>query len=464
MTLTLGLRIFRPRTSARRARWISACVLALAAVFSSPPARAEGLSSPNHVLFPFADTAGGDHLGASTNYKLGAALGQALGGPDSASANVALMAALVHILSRPGTVTTLTSLDEGTTESIVRLQWSAPGYDGGRGDLQTGTSYFIRVASFTVPDVFLYTDSGVLLVSTSGTKPGATVSATASGLQSNTTYFAHIWTRDPTGNIGYTSFRSTFVTLAKPPTALPTTFVDVFETSAAVQWAALPGASVQGDSNTSSGYILETSSTDFGAFLPGGLVISSQTPNVALSTLTVGGVDLNTTFYFRVASLNWLGKRNPASLLRLNLQISTSTTLVDLGGLEAALYASTVSVTPLVVSNIGTVPVQLYLSASTATAGTPWSIGVSSGEDTVALQGLWNASAPDPDAFVTALTTASRLSGGPGGDYAGGQDGNNLLAGANRSLWFRFWRPTTTITTDPQLLDVKVKAVYKFNP
>ena len=52
---------------------------------------------------------------------------------------------------------------------------------------------------------------------------------------------------------------------------------------------------------------MKQASTNFGALLPGGTVLSSSTPNVALSTLTVAGLEADTTYYFRVGALNWAG-------------------------------------------------------------------------------------------------------------------------------------------------------------
>ena len=121
------------------------------------------------------------------------------------------------------------------------------------------------------------------------------------GLPANTTYTIRVSALNRNGIASLTLFTST-ATLATAPTPLTKTHIGVFETSVTVAWAALPPSP---DESSSRGYRLDSSSTNFGAVTPGGAIGSSQTTSVAASSLTVTGLDRNTTYYFRVASLNW---------------------------------------------------------------------------------------------------------------------------------------------------------------
>ncbi|MFH1723593.1 MAG: right-handed parallel beta-helix repeat-containing protein, partial [Elusimicrobiota bacterium] len=78
-------------------------------------------------------------------------------------------------------------------------------------------------------------------------------------------------------------------------------FEGVSLTSVTVNWLPLPTAAQEGSTSTAEGYVLQAStSSDFT-----GTVYSSSTPNVELSTLTVSGLAMGATYYFRVGSLNW---------------------------------------------------------------------------------------------------------------------------------------------------------------
>ncbi|MFA6030017.1 MAG: hypothetical protein WC969_09200 [Elusimicrobiota bacterium] len=255
---------------------------------------------------------------ASSSYRLGASVGEAVAASTAAPAGLgsALGPGLRQLLHFPGAVTTLTGV-EGAELTSTTLRWTAPGYDGRMGALAPWTTYYVRVASFTAPDTFRYLDA-VVVVSTKDTAPGAAVSTPTYGLLSNTTYYAQLWTKDAGGNLSYASNRSTFVTLARltqktAPTDDPFLADDgtsrVFFTSATARWAALPTKPPEVDSMTAVGYVLEASSTDFGALSPGGVVSSSFTYSVRASTLVVSEPPLatNKVYHFRVGTLNHAG-------------------------------------------------------------------------------------------------------------------------------------------------------------
>ncbi|TPW19473.1 MAG: cell wall surface anchor family protein, partial [Elusimicrobia bacterium] len=130
------------------------------------------------------------------------------------------------------------------------------------------------------------------------------VFAAPPGLLPNTTYAFRVTALNHNSVPSLTVLDST-ATLADAPQTLAQSFTAVFETSATAVWAALPAAPPDASSKTAEGYLLEASSTNFGAAAPGGLVLSSRTPNVLLATLTAAGLVRNTTYYWRVGSLNW---------------------------------------------------------------------------------------------------------------------------------------------------------------
>jgi len=419
------------------------------------------MESPTHQLMRNAADAGGDHLPATGTHRLGSAIGE-VADSTSSSANHVLAPGAMQIFSFPLPVSTFAGLSEVGTSSVP-VSWDAPGYDGSVGALQPGTRYLVRVASYTTPDTFDYTNAQVIF-STSGTDPGALVSSRIGGLDPNTTYWAHIWTCDGYGNISFISNRSTSTTLARPVVPLSITYLAIFESSITVQWGALPAAPPEASSMTAEGYVLEASTTNFGALKPGGVVYSTVTSSVHASTLTLTSLDdLETTIYIRVGSLNWAGATNYLTLTPFSIQIATSAEYLDFGTIDAAVQDSALSATPITVTNAGTVPLTYFLSATTATTpSSPWGIDVSTGDETVTLQALWNTVQPaGPESFAVAVTSTAQASGQPSGAYAGDQAGYAVSPGQSRSLWFVFWRPTTTITVDPQRFRALIKARFQ---
>lgn len=346
------------------------------------------------------------------------------------------------------------------------IQWATPGYDGGLGALQVGTTYFIRVASYTVPDTFALAASANVTISTSGTSPGFLATSALTSLLPNTSYFVQLWTQDADANLS-APFRSTYTTLANPPSPGALEFLSVQTSSAVVAWAAQFPNDVS--SMSCEGYTLLASSNNFGALAPAGApVFSSTTYSVLASTLAVGAagvpLDLSNTYYFQVGSLNWAGQANYTSLPKLNFQILQSTGLLHLGAIDPAVARSTISTSSMVVTNVGNWPATLMLSASTATVpSSPWTLSTSSGPDQAALLGVWNAGSvgPPDTSFSTYLTTTPRISQtGAGNNYVGTQNGVQLAPGANITLWFRFFLPTTSSTVGPETIQVTSQPVY----
>lgn len=283
----------------------------VAAVSSAVWAGERMTSETNDMPHSAVGGAGGTAGSATGSNRLDAAFGEEVGGSSVATSANRLAPGFVQAFAFPGTATGLTALDDVSVSSVT-LQWTAPGLDGLRGALASGSSYYIRVASHQVAGTFTQFSSATIVFSTAGTSPGATVSTVAVGLQPNTTYWWRLWTKDPAGGMSYASEISTFVTLALPVGLQDESFVEVNFTSVAAQWIPRPTLLQDVSSMSAAGYRVEASSTNFGTLAPGGVISSSGTTNLALSTLTVSDPSLvvDRTYYFRAGSLNWAGQPN----------------------------------------------------------------------------------------------------------------------------------------------------------
>jgi len=128
---------------------------------------------------------------------------------------------------------------------------------------------------------------------------------TVSSLDPDTTYYFRAASLNRHRVTGYFTVLGATSTVANAPGALAQsgTFLEVHETSMTAAWVAHP---LSPPAQTCQGYRLEASSTGFNG---AGVVISSDTPNVGLSTLTVLAPALwaNTTYYLRVAAFNHNG-------------------------------------------------------------------------------------------------------------------------------------------------------------
>ena len=157
------------------------------------------------ILTRSAVSAGGGAPSVSASHRLTLTIGEEVNASTAASSTQLIRPGLGQVFSYPGPVTDLDARADVSLSSMT-LTWTAPGYDGGRGALQAGTSYFIRVASYTVPDTFAF-QQAQLVVSTSGVAPGAFVATGTTGLVPNTTWYLGLWTLDRTGNISTGSAR-----------------------------------------------------------------------------------------------------------------------------------------------------------------------------------------------------------------------------------------------------------------
>ena len=163
--------------------------------------------------------------------------------------------------------------------------------------------------------------NGTIFASTTYSAAQSTLSVTS--LSPNTTYHLRVAALNWAGALSsFTALGSTS-TLANA--VAQANAAGVARGSMTVNWTPLPSAP---PSATAEGYRLMLSSTNFGALSPGGVVYSSSTPNVALSTLTISGLSTATIYYIRVGSLNWAGAVNdvsasPAATLRRRVRVLT---------------------------------------------------------------------------------------------------------------------------------------------
>ncbi len=130
-------------------------------------------------------------------------------------------------------------------------------------------------------------------------------SKTLTGLDPNTTYYYEVGSLNINGAMNSDGIRN-FTTLAVQPQGLHLISADT--QTASLDWTALPAGP---SSATALGYRLEASSSNFN----GGTVLTTATYNIAESTLTVSDLDPNTTYYFRVGTLNPAGAPNYSTKL-----------------------------------------------------------------------------------------------------------------------------------------------------
>ncbi|MFA5809833.1 MAG: LamG-like jellyroll fold domain-containing protein, partial [Thermoleophilia bacterium] len=207
-----------------------------------------------------------------------------------------------------GSTTTRTSVDVTSpvpvgnltvstdTASSARLTWSAP---SDATDNPLNGSYAVQYSTWA--GVAWSTSGAQVVFSTSGVTAPAPQARTVDELYPNTTYYFRIWTADIRPNWSGISNGATVATLADQVTGAQA--AAVFAGSVTVSWDALPQSP---SSSTCEGYRLDASSTNFA----GGTVYSSSTLNAQLSALTIPDLAANTTYYFRVGSLNWNGLPN----------------------------------------------------------------------------------------------------------------------------------------------------------
>lgn len=230
----------------------------------------------------------GGLLASAAGFRLNGTVGEPAAAPLSA-AGFRLGSGLHSILAQPGSVASIVAVSKAT--GSLELAWTAPGRDGIIGAV-AGGAWRIDYSSDTG---HAFSPSVYRVVLSTTFSAGAPQAYTLTGLEANTTYFARIYLSDDRGALSEDSSPSAESTLARTP--ISPMLSGVFMSSVTFTWT-LPAGGAEG-------YRLDGSSTDFGALPPDDILRSSRTSDGTALTLSVLGLRSNTTYYFRLGSLNW---------------------------------------------------------------------------------------------------------------------------------------------------------------
>lgn len=275
------------------ARLPLALALAALGALSAGVARAgEKMTGGSFAITRHASPNAGQSLSGGT-YLLNNTVGAV--GIETASGGAFLSArGLQRVLAQPGSVVSITAATKST--GTLDLAWNAPGLDGALG---TAVGFY-RVDYSSEPGHVFAPTTYQLQFATS-VAPGDAQQLRLTGLEANTTYYTKIYLAGPErffAEDGTRGAESTFANVAVNPV-----LVSVSSASVTLTWGVPAGAA--------EGFTADASSTNFS----GGLTASSSTPNGQLASLTIPGLLPNTTYFLKVASLNWQGDRNYALVL-----------------------------------------------------------------------------------------------------------------------------------------------------
>lgn len=278
----------------KRLARLLALVCAAALVPAAARAGARLAGDGKNVLRNDTGVAGAPAAGAGL--KLNGRIG-AVGTSSFAAGAFKLHAGLMHTSPQPGTITTLVAVSKAT--GTLDLSWTAPGIDGFEGNAANGV-YRIDYSS---DPARLFSPTTYQLEVATSVVAGALETLQLTGLSPNTTYYVKIYLADVRRYFAEDSKRLEEPTLANAPVDPFFSFVGA--SSVTISWLLPAGGSA--------GYDLQGSST--AGLGPGATVVSSRTPDGLLLSMSLAGLRSGTTYFFKVASLNWKGDKTFATIL-----------------------------------------------------------------------------------------------------------------------------------------------------
>jgi hypothetical protein len=280
------------RSPARRALWSAI----LAWVFLAPAAPAdagESLTSSAHAIR--RNVAGSQgQLMTGTGLSLNTTVGETAFAGASGGA-LAVSAGYMPHAAQPGSVVSITAATKST--GTLELSWTAPGVDGFQGDVVSG---FYRV-DYSADPSHVFSPTVFQAEFSTTVAAGSAQQLSITGLSPNTTYYTKIYLADARKAFAEDSRRSDESTLANAPNPQ---FSGVFPCSATITWPLPAGGAENYDS--------QASSTNFGALTPGGAIKEGSSPQLSM---TITGLSPGTTYYFKVASLNWQSEKNFSTIV-----------------------------------------------------------------------------------------------------------------------------------------------------
>jgi len=208
----------------------------------------------------------------------------------------------ILVSSAPDKVSDLAGSGYGKEE--ISLTWQATGDDGSAGTLNN-SAFTLQYTSVTAwAQGLAWSTNTAAVPAYVYTVELATTNVAAlslrrhnqAGLLPNTTYYSRLWTEDDVGRYSLLSNGAAVPTLAEPVTGIQVYAVNL--TSVTFNWVRHP---LSPSSSTCEGYTLAASTaSDFT-----GIIHSSSAWSVNASTLTLTELVPKTTYYYKVASLNW---------------------------------------------------------------------------------------------------------------------------------------------------------------
>lgn len=385
----------------------------------------------------------------------------------------------------PGTIVNLAAATGASPGGIV-LTWTAPGDDG----YTPGTwaaSYDIRYSTVAAqsPAANNANFTAAPSVSAFGTIPtpaveGSTETMTLAGLIQGGTYYFAIKARDPELNVSALSNGAT--TWAQIDTTPPGRVTDLAGVPGSgageidLTWTA-PGDDGYTPGTTAKTYDIRYATTaaqspalslaNFNAAPSINVFISTPAPSVegTAEALTVPGLLEGVTYYFALRTADETPNSSALSTgATAYATVSFRSITVDVpayifGPVQVGL--STQTTVQFNVTYNGNTDATFSLSAATATAGSPWTLGTTTATDRARLYANFNSVMPLSGNFAATdvVLTAPQTCDSLGTFFEGDEACFSLSDGASVDLWFRLDMPGVSTALQPdQLIQVTLTA------